>query len=1028
MATKQLLKNLCCCLCLLATTFSYGQNNTVSGKVTDESNNPLPGATILLKNGKTGVQTDASGSFTVSLPAGVNSFTVSNVGFEPQTVAINGRSAIIIALKRSQDYMDEVVVIGYGTQRRKDVTGAIGSVKGDAIKNLPVTNVADALQGRIAGVDVIKATGEPGAPSQITIRGVSSLNQPQPLYIIDGIRGSGDNINVQDIATIDVLKDASAAAIYGAAAAGGVIIITTKRGQGTKPTINFSARYGITKPRVLALLNKADFIKAKKLVMDNYYSTNTQTDTLGNSDWSDALFRNGTEANYNLSVSGSSPMVTYFASGVYNKQKGVYIYNGSTLAGGRVNTDIKISNRIKIGEQVNVWQRNTQPVGTAPINPPFRSVPTMNIYSATGFGTNPPGFNGPNLIAQITTADRNFKQLNLQGNVYGEVRLPFDLTFRATFGYTYYAEENNYFQNAFNATVDAIKTRNLTKSFVSNRQILNAYTLAFDRSFHKHSINALAGFEQYSYLYNALYTNETDVGGSNYAYISTSGSTLNIGNGGYDPNGLVKSFFGRIGYDYNKKYYFTANIRRDADFTKFGKGNQFGVFPSASVGWRISEEDFLKKALPGLSLLKLRASYGSLGNSNIGAYRFLSTYDAINAQNFTPGGPVTLNYTQNTLSNDNIKWETVVETNVGIDAEWMSGKMFLSVDWYNKKTKEMLYSLPIPLSNGINEPFTSNIGSVRNKGIDILLGYKNHVKDFNYSVSVTGSFNKNKVLDLDGINSNPIKNGDNNYGNPTQGSLLNQPLTYTLAGLPFGQFYGFRVEGIYSSEAQIDAHPQQGSAAAPKRAHVGDLIYADVNGDGFITDDDRTVIGNPYPKLTYGASINFSWKGLDVAMLFNGVSGVDIFNGIRPYSETLWSDGNTTSQIFGASFFNGNGLTSQPAIGYYNTAGTTFTPEDNGNYTKASSYFVENGSYLKLKNLQLGYSFSNKLLDKAKIKACRLYVMANNVFTITKYSGIDPELGSQYINVNGGTTSRGIDGPYKYPNARIYSIGADLTF
>ena len=1026
MFTKRLLKKLFFCVCLLAAGSSYAQTN-LAGKVTDEANNPLQGASIILQDGKTGAKTNASGDFTISVPAGTNSIVVSNVGFTPQTISINGRTTIDVVLKRSQEYMDEVVVVGYGTQRRKDLTGAISSIKGDAIKSLPVTNVADALQGRTAGVEVIKATGEPGAPSQIIIRGVSSLNQPQPLYVIDGVQGSGDNINVQDIATIDVLKDASAAAIYGAAAAGGVIIITTKRGQGAKPTINFSARYGITTPRVLGLLNKADFIKAKKLVLDNYYSTNTQTDTLGNTDWSDALFRNGTESNYNLSVSGSTPNATYFVSGVYNRQKGIYLRNASTLAGGRVNTDIKITNWLKVGEQVNVWQRNTQPVGTPTINPPFRSVPTMSIYSETGFGTNPPGFAGPNLIAQITTADREFRQLNFQGNIYAEIKLPFYLTFKTTYGYNYYSEENNYFQNPFNG-VDAIKTKNLTKSLMSNRQQLNAYTLAFDHSFRKHNVNVLAGYEQYSYLYNALYTQETDVGGSSYAYISTSGSTYTIGNGGYDPFGLVKSFFGRINYDYNKKYFLSANIRRDADYTKFGPGNQFGVFPSVSVGWRISEEDFLKKSIPDLSLLKLRASYGSLGNSNIGAYNFLSTYDAVNAQNFAPGASANLNYTQTTLSNSAIKWETVVETNIGLDAEWMKGKIFFSIDWYNKKTDDLLYSLPISPSNGMSQPFLANIGSVRSRGLDILIGYKNYVKDFNYSVSLTGSFNKNKVLDLDGINSNPVKNGDNNYGNPTQGSLLNQPLTYTLAGLPFGQFYGFKVEGIYSSEAQIDNHAQQGSQAAPKRAHVGDLIYADTNGDGWINDDDRTVIGNPYPKLTYGAAINLNWKNFDVAMLFNGVAGVDIFNGIRPYSETLWSDGNSTSEVFGASFFNGNGLTSQPAIGYYDAGGTTFTPEDNGNYTKASSYFVEKGGYLKLKNLQIGYSLSNKLLDRAKVKNLRIYVMANNLFTITKYSGLDPELGSQYIFSNGGTTSRGIDGPYKYPSARIYSVGVDLTF
>ena len=336
----------------------------------------------------------------------------------------------------------------------------------------------------------------------------------------------------------------------------------------------------------------------------------------------------------------------------------------------------------------------------------------------------------------------------------------------------------------------------------------------------------------------------------------------------------------------------------------------------------------------------------------------------------------------------------------------------------------MLYNLPIPLSSGFGSIYT-NIGNVRNQGLDILVGYRDRFKKLNYSVSVTGSFNSNLVTNLDGTNSNPVLDGNNNYGDKyaTQGAMLNQNITYTLAGLPFGQFYGFRSLGIYKTDEDAAKGPQQ----AGKVAHAGDLIFQDVNNDGAINDLDRTVIGNPYPKFTFGLNINLNYQHFDLAALFTGALGVDLFNGVAPYAESIWADGNTTSKVFNASFLGTNGLTSQPRIGLVNAAGTSFTPDPNGNYSKVNSYFVENGSYAKLKNIQIGYTFSNSLLEKAKIKYARLFLMGSNVFTITGYSGIDPELGSQDLNTNGGTTSRGIDAPYKYPSVKIYTIGLDLT-
>lgn len=1011
---------LCCLLLLMLSAGTYAQTRTITGKVTDNKKNPVPGATVQAKGTTTGgVTTNEAGNFQLTLPTGADTIIISHIEFDALQVAVRARTIIDVSLQPRENNLDAVVVVGYGTQKRRDVTGAVASVKGDAIKNLPVTSVAEALQGRVAGVEVIRASGEPGAPAQITIRGVASLNQPQPLYIVDGIRQSGDNINVQDIASIEVLKDASAASIYGSAAAGGVIMISTKRGTGAKPTVNFSARYGFTKPRILDLLDRDNFIRLKQAIKDPVYTSMQQTDTLPNTNWTDEIFQNGTEENYNLSIAGSSPAMQYFVSGIYNNQKGVFLENKSSLTGARVNTEIKLSDRIKIGEQIYAWQRNGSPVGITPINPPFRTVPTMSVYGNSPdnpWGKNPQGFQGPNMVAQIKTAHRQFTQLNFQGNAFAEIKLPLYLTFKTTLGYTYYNEEMNYFQDAYNAGTVSIASTNLAKSTGATKTTFTNYILSFDHTFGDHSINALAGYEQITSVYNGITSGATAVGGNSYAYLLTSDSRTSLSNGGYDANGLIKSMFGRVNYDFRKKYYASFSIRRDGNFTVFGPGNQYGVFPAGSVGWNLGEEPFIKSLLPQVNLLKLRGSYGVLGNSNIPPYIFLSTYDIISAQNFEPGGQPVLNYTQNNIPNPNIKWESMYESNIGLDVELLNGKLFFSVDWYDKTTKDMLYSLPIPTSAGMPVSiFRMNIGSVRNRGIEFVAGYRDRVSDLQYSVSFTGAFNKNKVLNLDNINDNPILAGDNNYGNPTFGIMTGQPLTFTKAGGPFGQLYGYRVEGIYQSDEQADKHPQQPG----NKARVGDLIFADTDGDGKITDKDRTVIGNPYPKFVYGVNINLNYKGFDLAMLFNGVAGVDIFNGVAPYAMSPFSDGNTTDKVFGASFLGDNQLTGQPRIGVLN--GNTFSPDPNHNYSWASSYFVENGSYLKLKNVQLGYNFSNNLLNKAHIRNARVFVMANNLFTITPYSGVDPELG-------GGVTTRGIDAPWRYPNNRIYSVGIDLTF
>lgn len=1031
-------------LLLFLVNITYAQTKTVSGKVTGEEGVPLPGATIAVQGTSAGTSSDAQGNFTITLPAGSNTLLISYIGYDQQKIVVKDQTFIAVGLQTDKTKLTEVVVVGYGTQKRKDLTGSVASVNGAQIKNQPVTNVTEALQGRAAGVEIIKNSGQPDAQPTIIIRGLSSLHQPGPLYIVDGVRVPGDNINVQDIATIDILKDASAAAIYGSAAAGGVIVITTKKGSGAKPTINFNARYGTTKPKTIKMLNRDEYIRMENVLNPSFFTNKTQTDTLANTDWVDVLYRNGHEQNYNLSVSGSSPVVNYLFSGFYNKQEGIYLKNFSNIGGVRINTDYKLGKYIKIGEQLALSRRKTSPLGPVESqlhNAPFRTLPIVPLYEKDGrIGSVAPGygisFGGPNPLGVVNSANiENFKN-NLQGNVYAEIKLPFHLNFRTNLGYSYYDESQDYFQDNPNFGPGTPTTNSLTKSSVRSSQVLTNYVLTYDQAIGKHNVTALAGFEQIVSKFNNASTTMTAVGLPGFSFVRTSNSQISV-YGKNDPNGLVKSFFGRLNYNYDNRYYISGSLRQDANFTVFGPNKQKGTFGAVSAGWNISDEKFFKENISFINLLKLRGSYGSLGNSSIPPYAYLASYAqfqgtsgmANGGQNFFPGAPLVIANSINAIPNPDLHWETVYETNVGVDGELMAGKLYFSAEWYNKKTKDMLYSLRLPLSAGYSGNYLVNIGQVSSKGVDVLLGYRDKVGDFTYDVSVSAGFNKNKVLDLNGITNDALYDGRNYYTNLDQSGfnlMGTNDLTITRAGLPFGSFYGYKALGIYQTDEEAKGQKVNG-----KEAHAGDLIFEDLTKDGNITADDRQVLGNPNPKAVYGATVRLGYKGFDVAMLFNGVAGVDIFNGVKAYEMYRFADGNTTDKIFNASFFGDNGLTSQPRV-----QGPDGSLDPNGNYTSVNSYFVESGSYLKMKNLQIGYTFSNDFLRKVSIQNARLFVMANNLFTITKYSGLDPELGSAYsaqaasglVGSTVGVTTRGVDAVAQYPQTRIFSIGLDVNF
>src|SRR3984957_3681063 len=625
---------------LLLFQFSYdrvsaqAQERVIAGEVVDDKGAPLQNATVRVKGADGGVSTDLSGHFSISVPASATSLMVSFVGFKAQEVAIVGGKVARIVMEAGLSNLDEVVVVGYGVQKRKDVTGSIASIKGSAIKDLPMTSVTQALQGRAAGVEVIDNSGQPGTTPTIIIRGLSSLHQPLPLYIVDGVRVPADNINIQDIATVDILKDASAAAIYGSAAAGGVILITTKKGSGGAPSVSFSTRYGTTVPKLVHLLDKNNFIRLENIIEPQIFAGANQTDTLANTDWVKALYGHGHEENYNLSVAGSSATANYLLSGFYNAQKGIWLRNYSNIAGARVNSDYKLGKWLKVGEQLSISQRKTVPligVQAQLQNAPFRTQPVIPIENKDGsWGTEPPGypglsFGGPNPYGAVESADALDYQNNLQGNVYGEVKLPLHLSFRTTFGYTYFLETMDYFQNTFNFGPSVSQTTNsLNKVYNESKQVLSNFVLTYDQAFGDHHLNAVAGYEQITTMVNGINLTASSGGLPAYSIAQTS-NTVFTSQGNYDPNGLIKSYFGRLNYNYAGKYYISGSVRQDANYTVFGPDKQKGVFEAGSVGWNISDEGFFKGASDVINVLKLRGSYGTLGNSAIPPYSYSAT-------------------------------------------------------------------------------------------------------------------------------------------------------------------------------------------------------------------------------------------------------------------------------------------------------------------------------------------------------------------------------------------------------------------
>lgn len=1058
-----------CCFSIIS---SYAQGTkTITGNVKNNNNEIIVGATISSNvSGKLiGTATDMDGNFKLSVPVG-STINVSSLGYKPyQEKVTNDKNVYPIVLQEDTKSLDEVLVVGYGTQKRSELTGSISSVKTDDIKDFSSKSLAESLSGLAAGVMVTKGDGSPGSSADIIIRGAGSLNGMNPLYIVDGVpQETGFNFNMRDVESIEILKDAGSAAIYGSRAAGGVILITTKHGKkGEKATINANARYGVRNITTdIKLLNTADWIRAR----DAFGTSNTlnvlgvkSVSDLPDTDWMKVMFGTGIEQEYNLSIASATDKTSFFLSGSYLSEKGVYLDTQSDRFSFRNNLEHKFNDHITIGESLYGSSTKTNPSTASSIynhTIPFRTVPVSTVYDENGnfAKTNDKVGSGPN-FAGLEDAFHVFNDNNyaLNAQVYLNINFIKGLDLKVTGAGEYTGFSKNTFTEYRDFGPVQVSPQQLNAYAGTSQNLMFNSVLTYDTHFGDHNLKVMAGTESWKLDgYNVSVTAYNfSIPVAQSIALSSAGPTKDASD--YIPVERRSSFFGRINYNYLSKYLLTANFRADASDRFVGK-NRWGYFPSVNVGWRISEEDFMKSLTAGwLSNAKIRASWGILGNDmSVPQFMYQSTWSGTGISHSFDGTSIQqAGYWLAVFGNENLKWEQLNQIDFGLDLNFLDNRLTVSYDYYNRQTRDMLYRGALPLSSGMSYYFSSddpantvpvyfNAGLVENQGHEISVGWTDKKHGLKYSVNTNASFNSNLVKQIGAApGASPIDQGLDNAWN-----LISR----TQDGSPMGMFYGYKVLGIFQNQAQVDEYNQRalngwkaqnpGSTSfdpltgqplnldgqpigiyyQKQQTGVGDLIFDD-NGQGRVTPLSRQFIGNPWPKMTFGLNINLEYKNFDLSAVFQGALGFDIMNLVKPYTQMFSSD-NTTADIFKTSCFgvDNTTVTDFPRVGYIDAKGSFIGDgAANKNYSTVSGYMVERGDYLKLKNLSVGYSLPKYLSQKAAIEKARLYMSVQNVFTITGYSGIDPEIG-------GSVLMRGIDNQNRYLPSRLISFGVDLTF
>lgn len=1008
----------------------WAQQVNVKGVVYDPQGETVPGVNIYLKSDQArGTITDIDGGFSLQASVGdVLVFTF--IGYESveHTVAA-GEGELTIRFSDSSELLDEVIVVGYGVQKKSVMSSAVSRVTSDELDRGNPTNVQNALKGKVSGVQITSNSGQPGAESKIRIRGTGTVNNSDPLYIVDGMPSeSGINhLNPSDIESIEVLKDAASAAIYGARGANGVVLVTTKKGtKGAKATLNYEFTYGIQNPsKTLDLLGADDYLMLSKEAAANAGQTFTMHGTEGvNTNWEEELRnKNAAIMNHKVSLSGGTESSTYYASFGYVKQEGIYAKGHSDYE--RYNLRLNYNNTL-LDTQKRTWLNRVQ-LGTilafsqskqtgntignseaaglitsidmlSPMEPVYQTDPAKLAEYELAYPNRVIAPNGQtyniidmreitNPLAEMqATHNEVTKPRNFSYNFNLDVDVLPGLKFKTTYASEYVMNSVKNVTPAY----DLNATSYASNSTVVDEKRESSYwqwenVLSYNNSFGKHSIGALVGTSMSAYHYENLKGTDYDLLAVNidkaFIDIATADeASSKVEGAGKDHR--MASVFARVNYNYDEKYLLEAVVRRDGS-SNFGRNNQYATFPSVSVGWVLTREEFMKNRPSWFDFAKIRFSWGQNGNENIGEFKYTSMMGKHFAAVY--GGNVYTSMLPSGYANANLKWETSEQTDLGIDLRFLNSALTFSADYFVKKTKDMLLDMPIPMYTSYSSMLV-NAGTVKNEGVELEASYRFKANQVNLSIGANASYIKNTVTDQ----------GPDRVGIDNLGGGLGGQITYRENGRPFGFFYGYVTDGVYQNEAEIANSPHMDGAKP------GDLKFVDITGDGVLNADDRTMIGDPNPDWTYGFNLAADWKGLDFSAFFQGSIGNDIYK--------LYRRPNVPGANFESSWLNrwhGEGTSNSiPRV----------VEGDNYNY-QISDFFVEDGSYLRLKVVQLGYTLPSRLMKKAGIQKLRLFLQGENLFTVTGYSGYDPEVG----------TRNGFDGG-TYPQARTFTIGANIAF
>ena len=1021
------------------------QTVVIKGSVSD-ADGPLMGATVKVKGTSNATITDYDGRYSISASKG-QTLEVSYIGYVAKNVQVGTQTTIDIILEADGRLLSDVVVVGYGQMKRSDLTGSVVSVDDKAIKQSVPTSIDQVLQGRAAGVQIQANSGTPGGNSSIRIRGTNSINlTSQPIFVIDGVvietSTSDDSsnplaaINPNDIVSMDILKDASATAIYGSRASNGVIMVTTRRGQKGDALVTYDGYVGWQNmPKHLDVLNLREYAEHYNAVADaqikNPSANFVRPDLLSEgTDWQDELFRNAFTTSHNVGISGGKEGISYAFSGGYLDQEGIALgssFNRLTL---RSNIDAQLKSWLKGGISFSMTS-SKQKLGTDNnlIMNALRSQPSTAVYNADG------GFDGPddvwmpeNPVAIALLRDNYNKKENFRLNTYLEATIIKGLTLKTEVSADYNNQRFYYYEPDYQLGIKTndIRTGKWTKTnskYWSWRNILT-----YDASFaEKHNVNVMIGQEMSHSHWETQASTATGYL-SNSATDPSAGDVTQSTGTGSQVNSSIFSYFGRLFYNFDDRYLLTATLRRDGS-SKFAEDNRWGWFPSAALAWKVSNENFLKDNKV-LNNLKLRLGWGATGNQNVENWAYM----ALLASKTTPWGTGVLNGNN---ANPNLKWETTYSTNVGLDFAFFNNRIEFIVDWYYKNTKDLLLQMPLPgflgsTGQGAASNPWANVGSIRNTGIEFTLNTVNIDKGgFLWRSNAVFSLNRNKVTALDTENSEL-------YYNLSIGSD-NTNVTKTVVGKPIGQFWGYKVIGMFNKPEDFYYKDAQGNVkqvALPEgetigknEAWLGDFIFADINGDGVITNDDQTFIGNPEPKFTWGFGNTFSYKGFDLTVFFTGSYGNDVVNYNRRWTEITGSTSNLSKDVLNyarVEMINPDGPDDFRNYHVVN-AGTTmprlYTESYKNLNNRMSDNYVEDGSYIRLQNVSLAYTFPKNWIKKIHLENLKIYCNIQNLFTWSEYKGYDPEVGSLY----GNTLLNGVDYG-RYPTPRIYTVGLNVAF